>query len=269
MREIFAENIAAAAQKLYIRGATMLAPDLAMALECACDAEYEFAARIALAGMIKNFKETAFKRLTLRRADEFIVFCELGRDTRITGGTLREAIIEGVFRARKSGLLRAGEPISEEVAAAPEIYLRERSGDELSMTMAFGSCESDILSFPETADIEEIEDFVVSAAERVSERIVPPLVIGAGIGDTEDAAKKLAKYALYRPVDTENADPFYARTERRIKNKINTLKIGADRLGGKSTALAVNIEAGSESFAPSFCALNISDHRVLRASCVL
>lgn len=250
MREICRSEITAAAERLYMRASTMLAPDLAMALECAYGTEREELAKLELEKMIAEFKKAAFNGHMLCQPDKVTVFCELGQEVCVTGGELEAAICEGIACVY--------------VGATPDIYTHKAEGDRLSVTVAFGNFEREIRRI---FSAEDAEGFIIEAARGASACITPPLMIGAGLGETAAEAEILAKYALYRPVDRENPDPNYAKTERRTANKINALRIGAGRCGGKNTALSVNIEAAEQM--PVFCAVYVSDYRICRASSTL
>lgn len=244
MREICRSEIAAAAERLYKRAATMLPPDLAMALECAYATESEERARLALRRMTEDFKSAARDGRTLREAENAAAFCVAGRDVCVSDGDIKDAVADGISRV---------------CGAPPEVFVRRTEGERIVLTVAFGGFESEIKRIFGT---EEAESFIVEAAKRAAYRVSPPLVVGAGMGKSAAEAEKKAKIALYRPADTENPDSNYARTERRTLNKINALRIGAGGFGGKNTALSVNIEASG---APDFCAVCVSDHIVCRA----
>ena len=105
-----------------------------------------------------------------------------------------------------------------------------------------------------------MKEFVLKVVQDAGPNPCPPVVVGVRIGGTFDKAAYLAKKALLRPVDEPNADPFYAALERELLEKINTLGIGPQGLGGATTALAVNVEWFPTHIAGLPVAVNINCH---------
>ena len=108
--------------------------------------------------------------------------------------------------------------------------------------------------------VEGVKDFVLNTVAEAGPNPCPPIVVGVGIGGTFDKAAFLAKKALLRPVDVPNGDPFYAGLEQELLEKINALGIGPQGLGGRTTALAVNIEHFPTHIAGLPVAVNINCH---------
>ena len=108
--------------------------------------------------------------------------------------------------------------------------------------------------------VEGVIDFVCKTVEDAGPNPCPPIVVGVGIGGTFDKAAYLAKKALLRPVDVSNADPYYAELEAKLLEKINALGIGPQGFGGRTTALAVNIEKFPTHIAGLPVAVNINCH---------
>ena len=88
----------------------------------------------------------------------------------------------------------------------------------------------------------------------------PPIVVGIGIGGTFDKAANLAKKALVRPLNEKNNNEFYANLEKELLKEVNELGIGPQGFGGKTTALAVNIETYPTHIAGLPVAVNINCH---------
>ena len=105
-----------------------------------------------------------------------------------------------------------------------------------------------------------VKDFVLWAVENAGPNPCPPIVVGVGVGGTFDKAAFLAKKALTRDLDTPNPNPFWAAMEKELLDKINALGIGPQGLGGKTTALAVNIEQMPAHIASLPVAVNINCH---------
>ncbi|MDP4109500.1 MAG: fumarate hydratase, partial [Bacillota bacterium] len=105
-----------------------------------------------------------------------------------------------------------------------------------------------------------VKNFVINTVEEAGPNPCPPIVVGVGIGGTFDKAAFLAKKALLRSVDEQNTDPFYADLENDLLERINALGIGPQGFGGKTTALAVNIEKYPTHIAGLPVAVNINCH---------
>ena len=108
--------------------------------------------------------------------------------------------------------------------------------------------------------LQGVKDFVLDTVAQAGPNPCPPIVVGVGIGGTFDKAAFLAKKALLRPVDVSSSDPFYAKLEQELLERINALGIGPQGLGGKTTALAVNIEHFPTHIAGLPVAVNINCH---------
>lgn len=108
--------------------------------------------------------------------------------------------------------------------------------------------------------LQGVKDFVLKTVEDAGPNPCPPIVVGVGIGGTFDKAAYLAKRALMRSVDEHNPDPFYADLEEQLLREINALGIGPQGFGGKTTALAVNIEKFPTHIAGLPVAVNINCH---------
>ena len=108
--------------------------------------------------------------------------------------------------------------------------------------------------------VQGVKDFVRKVVEDAGPNPCPPIVVGVGIGGTFDKAAYLAKRALMRPVDQRNAVPYYAQLEAELLEEINALGIGPQGFGGRTTALAVNIEQCPTHIAGLPVAVNINCH---------
>ena len=280
MREITCGEITEAVKKLCIRAATVLTPDMAMAIECARETEPSQVGKAVLDDMTENFKFAAEKALPIcQDTGMAVVFAEIGQDVHIAGGDFTSAVNEGVRRGYTEGCLR------KSVVADP--FRRENTGDNtpavihaeivpgenIRLTVApkgFGSENKSALKmFLPSAGVTDFEDFIVDVVRKAGADPCPPVVVGVGIGGTVEMAALLAKKALARPIDTRNADPFYEKMERRTLAKVNALGIGPQGFGGRTTALAVNINAYAAHIAGTSCVVNIGCHVTRHASCTL
>lgn len=205
------------------------------------------------------------------------VFLEIGQDVHIEGD-LKAAVDEGVRRGYAQGFLRKScvkdpiDRVNTKDNTPAVLYCDIVSGDQLKITVApkgFGSENMSQIQMLKPSDgLSGVKDFILRVVEEAGPNPCPPIVVGVGLGGTFDKAAYLSKRALLRPLDERNPDPFYQKLEEEMLEKINGLGIGPQGFGGRSTALAVNIETMPTHIAGLPCAVNISCH-VTRHSCAV
>jgi fumarate hydratase subunit alpha len=198
------------------------------------------------------------------------VFLEIGQEVHITGGSLEEAINEGIRRGYQEGYLRKSvvkDPIFRENTkdnTPAIIYYNIKPGDKLKIIVApkgFGSENmSQIRMLKPSEGIEGVKDFVLKVVREAGSNPCPPIVVGVGIGGTFDKAAFLAKKALLRPINQRNENHYYADLEKEMLETINKTNIGPQGFGGITTALAVNIETFPTHIAGLPVAVNINCH---------
>ena len=206
------------------------------------------------------------------------VFLKVGQDVHIVGD-LKQAVDEGVRRGYGEGYLRKSvvrDPLRRVNTGdntPAMLYTELVPGDKLEITVApkgFGSENMSRLAMLKPSDgIEGVKAFILKTVEEAGPNPCPPIVVGVGIGGTFDKAAYLAKKALMRSTDERNADEFYAALENEMLEKINSLGIGPQGFGGKTTALAVNIEWMPTHIAGLPVAVNINCHVTRHKSAVL
>ena len=199
-----------------------------------------------------------------------VVFLEVGQGVHLVGGDLAAAVDAGVSRGYRNGYLRnsvVGDPL-----------LRENTGDNtpavLHVDVVPGSAMK-VWFLPKGAGSENMSrsamlrpadgrrgvvDFVLETVEGAGASACPPLVVGVGLGGTFDLAPLLAKRALLRPLGVENSAEHLAALERDLLESINDLGIGAGGFGGRTTALAVHVEAHPCHIASLPVAVNLQCH---------
>jgi fumarate hydratase subunit alpha len=207
------------------------------------------------------------------------IFVEIGQDVHICGGSLEEAINEGVRRGYEEGYLRKSvvkDPIHRVNTKdnTPAIINYEiKPGDKLKITVApkgFGSENMSQLKMLKPSDgIEGVKEFILKTVMEAGSNPCPPIVVGVGIGGTFDRAALLAKKALLRPIDIRNSDSYYESIENEMLKKINETNIGPQGFGGITTALAVNIETYPTHIAGLPVAVNINCHATRHAEAEL
>lgn len=271
MREIQAQQITDVVEKLCIEANQYLPEDVQGAIRrCRACEDWEIAQGV-LDKIITNFEIAREENVPIcQDTGMACVFLEIGQDVHIVGGALSEAVDEGVRRGYDKGYLRKSvvkDPVRRGNTGdntPAMLYTEIVPGEQIKVTVGpkgFGSENmSAIRMFKPSAGIEGIKDFILETVEAAGPNPCPPMVVGVGIGGTFDKCALLAKKALMRSVDERNPDPFYADLEAEMLEKINKLGIGPQGFGGKTTALALNIETLPTHIAGMPCAVNINCH---------
>lgn len=279
MRNIDAKVIEDTVARLCIEANLRLPPDVINAIERAEKAEPWDGAKRILSLLGDNVRIASEKTLPVcQDTGMACVFVELGQDVHIEGD-FEQAVNNGVRRGYGEGYLRKSvvcDPLrrvntGDNTPALVTVKLTR--GDKMRITVmpkGFGSENMSALKMLKPADgAEGVKSFVLDTVEKAGANPCPPIIVGVGIGGSFDKAACLAKHALLRPVDEPNPDEYYAALERELLDKINALGIGPQGFGGKTTALAVLIEAMPTHVAGLPVAVNISCHATRRASASL
>lgn len=279
MRNIDAKVIEDTVARLCIEANLRLPPDVINAIERAEKAEPWGGAKRILSLLGDNVRIASEKTLPVcQDTGMACVFVELGQDVHIEGD-FEQAVNNGVRRGYGEGYLRKSvvcDPLcrvntGDNTPALVTVKLTR--GDKMRITVmpkGFGSENMSALKMLKPADgVEGVRNFVLDTVEKAGANPCPPIIVGVGIGGSFDKAACLAKHALLRPVDEPNPDEYYAALERELLDKINALGIGPQGFGGKTTALAVLIEAMPTHVAGLPVAVNISCHATRRASASL
>lgn len=279
MRNIDAKVIEDTVARLCIEANLRLPPDVINAIERAEKAEPWDGAKRILSLLGDNVRIASEKTLPVcQDTGMACVFVELGQDVHIEGD-FEQAVNNGVRRGYGEGYLRKSvvcDPLrrvntGDNTPALVTVKLTR--GDKMRITVmpkGFGSENMSALKMLKPADgVEGVRNFVLDTVEKAGANPCPPIIVGVGIGGSFDKAAYLAKHALLRPVNEPNPDEYYAALESELLDKINALGIGPQGFGGKTTALAVLIEAMPTHVAGLPVAVNISCHATRRASASL
>lgn len=270
MREIDSSLISEVVARLCIDANYHLSPDMKKQIISSSNEESWETASIILDQIIENFN-IADENLQPICQDTGLacVFLSIGQDVHIKGN-LEEAVNEGVRKGYSQGYLRksvVSDPLNRVNTGdntPAMIYYDICPGDKIKITVApkgFGSENMSQIKMLKPSDgIDGVKDFVIKVVEDAGPNPCPPIVVGVGIGGTFDKAAYLAKKALMRPVDQRNSEDFYAELEEELLKKINALGIGPQGFGGRTTALAVNIEKFPTHIAGLPVAVNINCH---------
>ena len=284
MRSISADKIKDAVRDLCIQANIVLRKDILQALKISYSKETSKRAKEILAAIIKNAAIAKKEKLAICQDTGLpCIFVEIGQNVKISGD-LRQAINQGVELGYKKGYLRNSiikDPLLRGKSGYQPaiIHIDIVKGSKLKITVlpkGFG-CENkaQLKMFNPTVKIEEIKKFIIETVKSAGPDACPPYVVGVGIGGTADYACLLAKKALLRKIrnpksEIRNKSKFpnfqISKLERDLLIKINKLDIGPMGLGGKTTALAVNIETYPTHIAGLPVAVNISCHALRSAT---
>ncbi len=270
MREISAEQITQVVRRLCIEANCHLPQDMKGRIE-ACRAQEGWEpAREILDRIVENYRiADENSRPICQDTGMACVFLKVGQDVHITGD-IREAVDEGVRQGYGEGYLRKSvvrdplDRVNTGDNTPAMLYYELVPGDQLEITVApkgFGSENMSQIKMLKPSDgLQGVKDFIRRVVEEAGPNPCPPIVVGVGIGGTFDKAAYLAKRALLRPVDRRSEEPFYAKLEDELLEEINTLGVGPQGFGGRTTALAVNIEHCPTHIAGLPVAVNINCH---------
>lgn len=199
-----------------------------------------------------------------------VVFLEIGQEVHFEGGSLEDAVHEGVRQGYTEGFLRKSvvkDPIFRDNTkdnTPAVIHYEIVSGDRVKITVApkgFGSENMSRIFMLKPADgIEGVKSAVLTAVREAGPNACPPMVVGVGIGGTFEKCALMAKKALTRPVNERSFVPYVRELEEELLRKINATGIGPGGLGGTTTALAVNIDTYPTHIAGLPVAVNICCH---------
>lgn len=280
MREIDVNDIIDAVRELCIRANCVLNDDVYNALENAKNNEKSEIGKEILCQLTDNADIAKNENVPIcQDTGMAIVFVELGQEVHIKGGLLTDAINEGVRRGYRDGYLR------KSVVADP--FLRENTkdntpaiihydiveGDKIKIIVApkgFGSENmSKIYMLKPSAGIEGAKDAIVQAVDEAGPNPCPPMVVGVGVGGNFEMAALLAKKALLRPIGSHSDKPHLREMEEELLERMNSLGIGPQGLGGITTVLGVNVESFPTHIAGMPIAVNISCHVTRHAEVIL
>jgi len=271
MKEIHVDEIRDSVKKLCIDANYFLPADVREAIVNAEAEETWPMAKDILEKILENVEISKDENVPMcQDTGMACVFIEIGQDVHVTGGSIEAAVNEGVRLGYSEGFLRksvVGDPINRVNTGdntPAVIYYDMVPGDKLKIMVApkgFGSENMSQIKMLKPADgIEGVKEFIMKTVREAGPNPCPPIVVGVGIGGTFDRAAFLAKKALTRSLSQRNEDPFYRELEEELLKKINEMGIGPQGFGGKTSALAVNIEKFPTHIAGLPVAVNINCH---------
>lgn len=271
MRIIHTGEIISNIRQMCIEANHMLTLDMQKALECAVTDEKSSIGQKVLGQLQDNLQIAQEDTIPIcQDTGMAVVFLEIGQDVHFEGGSLTDAINEGVRQGYVDGYLRKSvvkdslirENTKDNTPAV--IHYDLVPGDKVKITVApkgFGSENMSRIFMLKPADgIEGVKNAILTAVKDAGPNACPPMVVGVGIGGTFEKCALLAKKALTRPVDERSSIPYVKELEEEMLATINRLGIGPGGLGGSTTALAVNIDTYPTHIAGLPVAVNICCH---------
>lgn len=271
IRTVDVKEITENIREMCIAANHVLSPDMGRALNRAVRSEESPLGRQILGQLEENLEIAAEEMIPIcQDTGMAVIFLEVGQDVHLEGGSLEDAVNEGVRRGYADGFLRKSvvkDPLIRENTkdnTPAVIHTRIVPGEEVKITVApkgFGSENmSRIFMLKPAEGIEGVKQAVLTAVKHAGPNACPPMVVGVGIGGTFEKCALLAKEALTREAGSHSSVPYIKDMEEELLEKINKLGIGPGGLGGTTTALAVNINTYPTHIAGLPVAVNICCH---------
>lgn len=265
--ELLTENI----KEMCIQANHFLAPDMDKAMRAAHERETKPLAKQILRQLLENLDIAGEDMIPIcQDTGMAVVFLKVGQDVHFEGGSVEDAVNEGVRQGYQEGYLRksvVGDPIlrvNTKDNTPAIIHYEIVPGDQVEITVApkgFGSENMSKICMLKPADgVEGVKEAIVNAVKEAGPNACPPVVVGVGIGGTFEKAAILAKKALTREIGVHSELPHVKEMEEELLAKINEIGLGPAGLGGDTTALAVNINTYATHIAGLPVAINICCH---------
>ena len=271
MREIDVSIIEKTVEALFISANAELPSSLESLIKNSKEKETNETAKNIFCDMCKNLEVARENEIPIcQDTGMAVLFIEIGQDVHFVGGSLNDAINNGVRKAYVDGKMRCSivkDPIlrgntNDNTPAL--VHYSIVPGDKVKLTAApkgFGSENmSKIKMFTPSATKEDIINFVVDVVKSADANPCPPVVLGVGIGSDFEGCAILSKKALCRDISISNENEYYKELEEKMLTEVNKLNIGAQGFGGDITALKVNIETAPTHIAGLPVAVNVGCH---------
>ena len=271
MRTINVEEITKSVKEACIDANHFLSKDVEERLRTAAKEEEAPLGRQILEQLEENLKIAGEDMIPIcQDTGMAVIFMEIGQEVHFEGGSLTDAVNEGVRRGYVDGFLRKSvvkDPILRENTkdnTPAVIHYDIVPGDKVKITVApkgFGSENMSRVFMLKPADgIEGVKQAILTAVKDAGPNACPPMVVGVGVGGTFEKCAILAKQALTRPLDQRSEIPWVKELEEEMLEKINRTGIGPGGLGGSTTAMAVNVNTYPTHIAGLPVAINICCH---------
>jgi len=271
MRNVHVSEITRNIKEMCIEANHFLSEDMSAAMKNAVQTEESPLGKQILNQLQENLQIAGEDMIPIcQDTGMAVVFLEIGQDVHLEGGSVEDAVNEGVRQGYVEGYLRKSvvkDPIIRENTkdnTPAVIHYSIVPGEKVRIKVApkgFGSENMSRVFMLKPADgIEGVKNAVLTAVKDAGPNACPPLVVGVGVGGTFEKCALMAKEALTREVGTHSEIEWVKDLEEEILQKINNLGIGPGGLGGTTTALAVNVNTYPTHIAGLPVAINICCH---------
>lgn len=271
MRTIETKEITRHIKEMCIEANHYLSDDMQEVFKQSAQKEASPLGRQILKQLEENLEIAANDRIPIcQDTGMAVIFIKVGQEVHIEGGSLAEAIHQGVREGYTEGFLRKSvvkDPIYRENTkdnTPAVIHFEITEGDKVDITVApkgFGSENMSRIFMLKPADgIEGVKEAILTTVREAGPNACPPMIVGVGIGGTFEKCALMAKHALTRNLKEERQEGYIRDLEEEMLQRINRLGIGPGGLGGVTTAMAVNIETYPTHIAGLPVAVNICCH---------
>ena len=271
MRSVDVSIVTRNIKEMCIQANHFLSEDMDIAMKKAVETEEAPLGKQILTQLQENLKIAGEDMIPIcQDTGMAVVIIEVGQEVHFEGGSLTDAINEGVRQGYVEGYLRksvVGDPIIRENTkdnTPAVIHYNIVPGDKVKIKVApkgFGSENMSRVFMLKPADgIEGVKNAILTAVQDAGPNACPPMVVGVGIGGTFEKCALMAKDALTREVGTHSDIQWVKDLEEEMLETINKLGIGPGGLGGTTTALAVNVNTYPTHIAGLPVGINICCH---------
>ena len=271
MRSVDVSIVTRNIKEMCIQANHFLSEDMDIAMKNAVETEEAPLGKQILTQLQENLKIAGEDMIPIcQDTGMAVVFIEVGQEVHFEGGSLTDAINEGVRQGYVEGYLRksvVGDPIIRENTkdnTPAVIHYNIVPGDKVKIKVApkgFGSENMSRVFMLKPADgIEGVKNAILTAVQDAGPNACPPMVVGVGIGGTFEKCALMAKDALTREVGTHSDIQWVKDLEEEMLETNNKLGIGPGGLGGTTTALAVNVNTYPTHIAGLPVGINICCH---------
>lgn len=271
MREVNVRDISDAVRELAITSNCVLGDNEVACFKKMIEVEESPTGKEILNLMLENARIAREEQIPIcQDTGMAVVFLEVGQDVHLVGGDINEAVNDGIRKGYEDGYLRKSilidciDRVNTKDNTPAFIHTRIVPGDKVKIKVAPKGGGSENMSrfkaLKPSEGIEGVKDFVVQAVAEAGGNPCPPVVVGVGLGGPFEKVALRAKEALLVPLGQRNSDPFYARVEEELLERINNTGVGPQGLGGRVTALDVHIVQGPCHIATLPVAVNLNCH---------
>ncbi|MBF0499363.1 MAG: fumarate hydratase [Candidatus Riflebacteria bacterium] len=269
MKTIEVSEITRVITDLCVKACTVLNADMIEAFKTGLKKEESSVGKAVFEQLLKNAEIAETDGIPICQDTGFtVVFLEVGQEVALTGGSLKDAVNEGVRRAYVDGYLRKSviknpltNPVNTKDNTPAIIHTDIVPGDKLKIKIfpKGGGAEnvSRIKMLTPADGIKGVKEFVIDTVKNAGANPCPPIIVGVGMGGTFDYVAYLAKKSLLRKIGERNPDEKLAKLEVEWLEEVNKLGIGPGGLGGRITAMDLFIEEFPRHMASFPAAVNI------------